>query len=288
MEQFKNKVAVITGSASGVGRAMAFAFAEEGMKIVLADISDEALKDTKEALENNGHQNVLAVKTDVTNFDSVAALAQKSFEAFGNVHVLCNNAGVGLGEAKTPIWDLAVKDWEWGYAVNTMGVVYGVKAFLPQMIVNGEEGFILNTSSNNGGITSLATTPIYASSKAAVTSFTEVLHYQLLKAGSKIKAGLLFPGPHLVNTNILNSARSRPNRFGASADQKATYVSMEALAKNAGVEFKLTEPEEVASYAVKGIRQGLFWQLPDNPKQDRKLKARTESILNRENPTLPE
>ncbi|MBQ49550.1 MAG: SDR family oxidoreductase [Zetaproteobacteria bacterium] len=287
MLEFKDKTAVVTGAAHGVGRALVFAFAKEGMNVVLADINQDSLNNTLTELQREGYNNCLAVKTDVTDLESVVNLAKESFNAFGKVHILCNNAGVGLAESKRKIWTLPNKDWDWGFAVNTMGAVNGIQAFVPKMLEMDEECHLINTSSSNGGLTSLATTPIYAASKAAVTSLTEVLHYQLLEEKSKLKASVMFPGPHLVNTNILNSNISRPERFSAENGKKpGAYVDMKELAKSAGIAFKLTEPEEVATYTLEGIRQDQFWILPPSEKQDKKLQDRTNSILQRKNPQL--
>jgi NAD(P)-dependent dehydrogenase (short-subunit alcohol dehydrogenase family) len=152
------------------------------------------------------------------------------------------------------------------------------------MLERGEEGHVINTSSGNGGIASLPTTPVYASSKAAVTSLTEVLHFQFLMDDAKLQAHVLFPGPHLVNTNILNSDRVRPDAFRIEGQGPSTYVDMKALAESAGVEFKLTEPEEVAEMAIEGVRDGRFWILSKLGKSDERLRTRTQNILERENP----
>lgn len=288
MQDLKGKTAVVTGAASGVGKALAFAFAREGMKVVLADIGEEPLAAAVAELQQAGFSDVLGVRADVTSESSMEELADASYRQFGNVHILCNNAGIGLSEAKRRTWELPAKDWDWGFAVNTMGAVNGIRAFVPRMLEMGEEGYVVNTSSGNGGLTSLPTTPIYASSKAALTSLTEVLHYQFLQENCRLKAAVMFPGPHLVNTNILNSAPSRPERFTSDdSGQPAPYVDMKALAQSAGVDFKLTEPEDVAAYTLEGIKQDQFWILPASDKQDQKIRDRTESILSRTNPTLP-
>lgn len=289
MQEFNNRVAVITGGASGVGKAMVELFLRQGMQVIASDISQQALDRCVAEWRQQGYERVQGVQTDVTRADSVAALADHCFEQFGNVHLLCNNAGVGLGEASRKLWTLPERDWDWGFAVHVKGVVNGIRAFVPRMLANDEEGHVVNTSSGNGGITSLMTTPIYSSSKAAVTSLTEVLYYQLLKEQSKIRVHCLFPGPHLVNTNILNSAGSRPSQFAAEEDNRPqAYVSMEELAKNAGVDFKLTEPEEVAGYVLEGIRNNTFWILPPSETQDQRIRLRAESMLQRANPALPD
>jgi NAD(P)-dependent dehydrogenase (short-subunit alcohol dehydrogenase family) len=283
MRDFSGKVAVVTGGASGVGRCIAQNLAREGAKVVIADVDAEAIDRTRADLEDQGLA-IDAMLVDVTRAESVDALAERVFSKYGNVHLLFNNAGVGIKEAKRRIWTIPAKDWQWTYAVNVLGVTHGIRAFVPTMLAQGEEGHVINTSSGNGGIASLPTTPVYASSKAAVTSLTEVLHYQFLLDGAKLRAHLLFPGPHLVNTNILSSDRVRPAEFKIEGQAPATYVDMKALAESAGVELKLTEPEEVADMAIEGVREGRFWILSTEGKSDERLRARTASILARENP----
>jgi len=283
MRDFSGKVAVITGGASGVGRAIAAKLAGEGSQVVIADVDAESIAKTREELAGRGLV-VDGMEVDVTRAESVDALAERVFDTYGNVHLLFNNAGVGIKEANRRIWTLPEKDWQWTYAVNVIGVTNGIRAFVPTMLEAGEEGHVINTSSGNGGIASLPTTPVYASSKAAVTSLTEVLRFQFLMDDAKLQAHVLFPGPNLVNTNILNSDRVRPDVFRIEGQAPATYVNMKALAESAGVEFKLTEPEEVADMAIEGIRDGRFWILSKVGKSDERLRRRTQSILERENP----
>jgi len=284
MRDFAGKVAVVTGGASGVGRALVTKLAREGARVVMADIDDDSLGRVRAELAETS-LDVDAMRVDVTHAESVDALAERVFATYGNVHLLFNNAGVGVKEASRRIWTLPEKDWSWAYAVNVMGVVHGIRAFVPTMLAKGEEGHVINTSSGNGGITPLATTPIYASSKAAVTSLTEVLSLQFQTDGAKLRAHLLFPGPHLVNTNILNSDRVRTAEFAVEGQSPAAYVDMQALAAAAGVDFKLTEPDEVADMAIEGIRDDRFWILSKLGTSDEKLKLRTASILERKNPT---
>ena len=287
MRDFSGRVAVVTGGASGVGRAIAAKLASEGSRVVIADIDVDSIDNTRSALAERGIE-VDGMEVDVTRAESVNTLAERVFAAYGNVHLLFNNAGVGIKEAKRRIWTLPDKDWQWAFAVNVMGVTNGIRAFVPTMLERGEEGHVINTSSGNGGISSLPTTPVYASSKAAVTSLTEVLHYQFLIDGTKLQAHVLFPGPHLVNTNILNSDRNRPDVFRIEGQAQVAYVDMKALAESSGVEFELTEPEEVADMAIEGIREGRFWILSKLGKNDERLRTRTRSILERENPEPPQ
>ena len=285
-ESFQGKTAVITGGASGVGYCLCELFARQGMNVVLADIEAPALEKSSAALQAQG-LNVIGVQADVTSPDSKAALEAASREAFGNVHILCNNAGVGIKEAQRRIWTLTPNDWQWGFSVNVMGVANGIRAFVPNMLAHGEAGHVVNTSSGNGGLNSMPSTPIYASTKAAVTSMTEVLHYQFLMDDAALQAHVLFPGPHVVNTNILSSMRTRPRELRDN-DEPVAYTSMADLLKSAGLgDMPLTEPEEVAETCLAGIESGQFWILPPSEANDEKFRARTEAILARANPTLP-
>lgn len=289
MGDLSGRTAVVTGGASGIGLCLAEVFLRRGMKVVVADIEQAALDRALESLQSmaSSPEAVMAVVTDVTSAESVNHLADQAFDRYGAVHILCNNAGVGIKEAQRRLWTLTEHDWRWGFDVNVMGVVNGIRAFVPRMLGSGEAGHVVNTSSGNGGLTSLPTTPIYASSKAAVTSLTEVLHAQLLMDGARLRAHLLFPGPHLVNTNILASERNRPEAL-RDGTPETTYASMEELARNAGVHFKLTEPMEVAEACLAGIENDQFWILPASEAQDERVRTRTASILARSNPVLPE
>lgn len=287
MNNFKGKTAVVTGGASGVGRCLCDVFVREGMNVVVADIEEGPLDAAVEELIAAG-ANAIGVRTDVTESQSVLALADTAFDTYGNVHVLCNNAGVGIKEAARRIWTLTANDWKWGYGVNVMGVANGISAFVPRMLEHGEEGHVVNTTSGNGGCYPFPTTPIYASSKAAVTSLTEVLHSQFLMDGVAIQAHLLYPGPYLVNTQILASQRNRQEAY-RDEEEVGDYLSMEDLKKateGQNAEFKLTEPSEVAETCLKGIRNGQFWIRPFTEEHQEKIKRRCESLLGNTNPVL--
>lgn len=281
MRDLKDRVAVVTGGASGVGRAIGARLVAEGARVVLADINQERLDETASELGGG----TIGIKVDVTKEASVEALAAEVFERLGAVHLLFNNAGVGLGEATRPIWTLPLNDWNWGIDVNILGVVHGIKAFVPRMLASGEEGVVINTSSSNGGLRSLPNTPIYAATKAAVTSISEVLYQQLLREGAKVRAAVLFPGPHTVNTLIMASRRVRPHEYASvTPEAPVAYETMQDLMKTTGLKMKLTEPEEVADFAVDGVREGRFWLLPASEDSDNMVRARIEGLLARANP----
>ena len=287
MREFRGKVAVVTGGASGIGRALGQHFAREGMTVVLADVEKSALDSTVAELASSGAE-VAGILTDVSDYASVEALAHQVFDLNPTVHVLCNNAGVGTDETKTRIWELPANDWSWTFGVNVWGVIHGIKAFVPTMIERGEEGHVVNTSSGNGGLYSLPMTPIYSSTKAAVTTISEVLHYQLQMVGSKIKASVLFPGPHIVNTNIFSAARNRPADLPLEHDPgpPPTLEDIRKMAKHAGIELDVTQPEEVAEYTLEALRNDRFWILPPSEHTDTAVRDRLESILERRDPRV--
>jgi NAD(P)-dependent dehydrogenase (short-subunit alcohol dehydrogenase family) len=287
MQEFSGKVAVVTGGASGIGRALVERFAREGMKVVVADVEKTAL-DTAVAEIREGGAEAIGVQTDVRSLESVQALAGETIDAYGAVHVVFNNAGVGTNEMADTIWTSPDSDWRWCFQVNVWGVLNGIKAFVPLMIERGEDGHVINTSSGNGGLYPLPTTPIYSTTKAAVTTISEVLNYQLQMQGAKIKAGVLFPGPHIVNTGIFNAARNRPEDTPYDKDPvpPPSLDDMEEMYTAAGMEWAVTQPAEVAEYTLEAIKNDQFWILPESPNTDTAVKARLEGIISRTNPSL--
>jgi NAD(P)-dependent dehydrogenase (short-subunit alcohol dehydrogenase family) len=291
MHDVKGKTAVVTGAASGIGFALCQVFGREGMNVVMADIEKDALNEALEQIKSTG-TNAIAVVTDVIDPDSVQALADKSFDTFGNVHILCNNAGVGIKEAARPIWTLTANDWNWGYGVNVMGPVNGIRAFVNRMIENDEEGHVINTVSSNGTYVSLPTTPIYASTKAALTSLTEVMYQQFAKNKTKLKASVMLPGPHWINdSKILISQRNRQQEFQDEAiveDYGSIEDIREAALGKVEEDFPTTDPIEIAEYTFKGICAGDFWIRPELFKEELKdrLRERSESVFNATNPEI--
>lgn len=289
MQDLEGRVAVITGGAGGVGRALGERFAAEGMKVVLADVGVEPLEQTVADLRNAGH-NVTGFVTDVTDYASVEHLRDEVYALHGGVHLLCNNAGVGAG-AEGRIWDHTLNDWGWGLAVNLWGIIHGIKAFVPPMLEAGDEGHIMNTSSGNGGVAPLTSTAIYATTKSAVTTVTEVLHGQLRAVGSRIGVSVLYPGPKVLRTGLLESSSKRPERWANEVPRTTPYTtieSFEARLRAAGVEPTYTPVEAVAEEALAGIREGRFWILPASERTDRTIQARAKSMLDRSAPTYLE
>jgi len=285
MDTFDDRVAVITGGASGVGRCLAVQLAKQNAHVVVVDIDPARIEATRSAIDGLGSGRVLGMACDVTREADVRRLADQVFAEFGVVNLLFNNAGVGLGEAAKKMWDIPLSDWRWGIDVNVLGVVHGIAAFVPRMLASGADGVVVNTSSTNGGLRSLPNTPIYAATKAAVTSISEVLHQQLLREGGNVRAAILFPGPHTVNTGILASGEVRPAKYVEHEDQrKVAYRTMDDLLRTTGLQMKLTEPEEVAEFALAGVRSGRFWLIPASDDNDRLIAARTDHIIARQDP----
>ncbi|MFE9538865.1 SDR family NAD(P)-dependent oxidoreductase [Streptomyces sp. NPDC006691] len=289
MELGQGQVAVVTGAASGIGLAMARRFAAEGLKVVLADVEEGALEKAAGQLREDGAE-VLARTVDVSERDSVLALADAAYERFGAVHVLCNNAGVGSG-AEGRMWEHEVNDWKWAFAVNVWGVFHGIQAFVPRMIAGGEPGRIVNTSSGDGGIAPLPTASVYAVTKSAVVTMTESLYAHLKAEGAPIGASVLFPGPHMLRTGLWESHRNRPERFAKERPRKTPYRSLdqwESAMKAAGHEIEFTPVEAVAAEVVDGIRADRFWMLPASEHSDRQIRARSQAMLDRANPAYLE
>jgi NAD(P)-dependent dehydrogenase (short-subunit alcohol dehydrogenase family) len=287
LTDFRGKVAVVTGGASGVGRALAARFAREGMVVILADVEKAALDAAVAGLRGLGGD-VSGFATDVSKPESVEALARHCFATHPTVHLLCNNAGIGTDETRTMLWESSDNDWKWAFAVNVWGVLNGIRAFVPEMLKRGEPGRIVNTSSGNGGLVLIPTTPIYATTKSAVSTISEALHLQLQMKRSKLAASVLYPGPHVVATNIFSAARNRPADLPSEnpGGPPPTLEDLRKWSEQAGREFKVTTPEEVAEYAFDGISKGRFYLLPESAEIAARIRARVEGVLARRDPTL--
>jgi NAD(P)-dependent dehydrogenase (short-subunit alcohol dehydrogenase family) len=284
VKDLDGRVAVVTGGASGIGRAMGERFAAEGMRVVLADVEEPALAATVAELCDQG-LDVNGVPTDVADWASVERLRDTVLDRHDAVHVLCNNAGVGAG-ADGALWEHELNDWRWALGVNVWGVVHGIKAFVPTMIEGGNEGHVVNTSSGNGGVSPLASTPIYALTKSAVVTLSECLFAQLKSAcGERVGASVLFPGPHMLRTGLFSSWRNRPVELASATARRGNIEAFEKRMADAGVQLTYTPAEEVADRVVEAIRSQTFWILPPSERSDQQIEARATSMLARSNPT---
>ena len=281
MQELQGKVAVVTGGASGIGRALVDRFAAAGMRVVLADVEEEALAKAEAEVQSTGAE-TLAVVTDVSRRESVDALAAAVDERFGATHVLCNNAGVSGGMGA--LWETTDKDWAWVLGVNLMGVVHGIQAFLPGMVARGEPGHVVNTASVLGLATGGGS--IYGVSKHAVTRLTEGLWYDLQAAGAPIGVSVLCPG--MIATNIIGSHRNRPAELqndaaaaaGPEAEQRMKFV--QDLFANEGM-----PPAEVAEIVHEAILADRFYVLTHPEAEKETVRARLEAILGEQSPPPP-
>lgn len=286
IEDLSDGVAVITGGAGGIGRALGERFAREGMKVVLADVEPDALSASVKALRADGLE-VTGVACDVADYGSVEHLRDETLERYGAVHLLCNNAGIGAG-AEGALWQHELNDWRWAFDVNVYGIIHGINAFVPVMHASGTAGHVVNTSSGNGGVSPLRGTPQYAVTKAAVVTLTECLYAQLQDAGSAIGASVLFPGPNMLRTGIFSSWRVRPAALAKERPRESPYPTIEDIEAQmtaAGIEVNYTEPAEVADQVVRAVRAGDFWIMAPSDSIDGQIRARAASMLDRTNPT---
>jgi NAD(P)-dependent dehydrogenase (short-subunit alcohol dehydrogenase family) len=277
----EGKVAVVTGGANGIGLAMGRHFAEHGMKVMLADIQPGPLDEAVAGLRRDG-LDVAGCVTDVTKLASVEHLAAETVAVFDGVHVLCNNAGIGPG-GQTMLWESEENDWRWCLDVNVCGVAWGIKAFLPRMIAGGDEGHIVNTSSGNGGIAPMGDAAIYATSKAAVTTLTELLYYQLRTKDTRLSCSVLYPGPNWLRTRLWEAWRTRPEEYAKTAVRTAypSFEEFEQQMEAAGTPLPVTPLEEVAGRVLDAVLADRFWI---NPGNDDPLDARYASMKARRNP----
>jgi NAD(P)-dependent dehydrogenase (short-subunit alcohol dehydrogenase family) len=199
------------------------------------------------------------------------------------VHVLCNNAGIGSG-GQTTLWEYEPNDWRWCLDVNVLGIAWGIRAFVPRMLAQGTEGHIVNTSSGNGGIAPMGDAAIYAMSKSAVTTLTELLYYQLRTQDTPLSCSVLFPGPNWLRTHLWDAWKTRPPEYAKTVARTTAYPSFEdfeAQMEAAGAPLQITPLEEVAARVLEAIREDRFWI---NPGDDAPMDARYAAMKARRNP----
>jgi len=251
MELAAGKVAVVTGAASGIGRALAERFAAAGLHVVLADVDDAGLAEVAASVRVHG-VDASTVRTDVSDVDSVEALAAAAYERFGRADVVCNNAGVA---SSADAWFGPLSTWEWVLGVNLWGVVHGVRAFLPRMIAQGG-GHIVNTASIAGLYPGFG--PSYDASKHAVVALTEDLYVSMTTAGLPVGVSVLCPG--WVRTKIMDADRNWPSELGERpADAFGTEVVRKHVVR--AIDEGIT-PAAVADLVAEAVGQNRFWVFP--------------------------
>ncbi len=282
MKEFRGKVAVITGAASGFGREFALLGAKLGMKLVLADVQKEALDATAAELASGGAE-VLAQTCDVRKGEQVEALAQAAMQRFGAIHLVFNNAGVGAGGL---VWESTQADWEWVLGVNLWGVIHGVRVFTPLMLACAKadpeyEGHIVNTASM-AGMLAPPTMGVYNVSKHAVVALSEPLYHDLMLVEAPIGASVLCP--YFVPTGISQSERVRPGDVQGAAPTRSQQVSQATLEK--AVSSGKVTAAEVAERTFDAIRAGQFY-IYSHPQALGNVQRRMEDIVSGRNPSDP-
>jgi len=271
MDELGGRVAVITGAGSGMGKAFAARFAAEGMKIVAADIQQDALDATVAELTAAGHE-VAGIRTDVADPDSVRQLADAAYARFGAVHLLCNNAGVE-GYLDGPIWAATDKDWEWTVSVNFWSVVHGIRAFVPRMLAGGEPGHIVNTCSMTAVV---GARNMYAITKHAVLALSEVLAADLQARDAPIGVTALCPG--MIATNLFRGSRNRPARLRNETEPDGSPDGRQIRDRLHAMLAAGMPPAEVADLLADAVRRGASYLLTDHAWDDR-IEQRHQSIL---------
>jgi NAD(P)-dependent dehydrogenase (short-subunit alcohol dehydrogenase family) len=268
MRDFAGRAAFVTGGASGIGLALGRALAQAGVKVMLADIEADALGQAVEGLRGVGAE-VRGIRCDVADANSVERAAQAAFDAFGKVHIVCNNAGVAGGGGGDAI---ALDTWRWVLDVNLLGVLYGIRSFLPHLRAHGEGGHIVNTASMAGLQSGLGFSP-YATSKYAVVAMSEGLALELKPHG--IGVSVLCPG--FVNTRIWESGRNRPERYGPARTPAPGSAGAKLLANLAERGRAGLDPADVAAQTLAAIRTDELYVFT-HPEMRAEVEARFAAI----------
>jgi NAD(P)-dependent dehydrogenase (short-subunit alcohol dehydrogenase family) len=282
MKDFKGKVVVVTGGASGIGWGIAERCAAEGMKVVIADIEEAALKRAARTLKDGGAE-VLTVRTDVSKIGDVEELAQNTVGKFGGVNLLFNNAGVNTDiSLRKPVWENTIADWEWMLGVNLWGVIHGVKVFLPIMMRQNTECHIVNTASM-AGLIAEPQLVIYAVTKQGIIALSEGLYIQLKERNSSVGVSVLCPA--FVSSRIFEAERNRPAGLKNPDEPAKPRQTAQLVSQFNKVSPTLT-PEQNADIVFKAIREGTFYIFTD-PLVQELFRQRAENILKGRNPERP-
>ncbi|MBC8364195.1 MAG: SDR family NAD(P)-dependent oxidoreductase [Actinobacteria bacterium] len=257
--EVEGAIAVVTGGANGIGRGIVRALLERGATVVIADIEQPVLDATVGELgaEFTGSA-VSGVRTDVSDEASVEALADHVFATFGRCNLLFNNAGVGSGGGGKA-WTNEPNDWRWCFGVNVFGTAHGVISFVPRMIESGHPGHVVNTSSGDGGFAPVPMASVYASSKAAVSCFTEALQHQLIAEADGMGASVFYPSGGLMDTGLFTAQRNRPEHLqrvrGGTGRASMTFDELKALLEKAGRDVRVADLDELGRFVVDCVAQ---------------------------------
>ncbi len=279
MDDLSGRVAVVTGGAAGIGRGIVGALLDEGARVVIADIEAPVLDKTVDEMTGRGE--VRGVVTDVSDPVSVEALADTVFDEFGVCHLLWNNAGVTSGGGGNP-WEQEPNDWRWCFGVNVFGTANGVLAFVPRMVASGEPGVVVTTSSGDGGIAPVPYASVYASSKAAISCFTEALAHQFLAQGTNLRAAVFYPSGGLLETGLWEAQRNRPAELARERPRPpapgTTFAEFKAALAAAGRPTETVDLDELGRFAVRGVLEGRFVIGHDLERAGALLHARADAI----------
>ena len=278
MQDFTGKTAVITGAASGIGLAMAEAFAAQGMHTVMADIDAAALAQAVAKVQAQGGT-ALGVPVDVAKAEDVQRLANTALVKFKEVHIVCNNAGVWVGGQ---LWEGSLADYRWLSDVNIWGVIHGIRTFVPIMMSQDNECHMVNTSSM-AGFTAMPFSGIYHMTKHAVVGLSESLYKEMNAVAPKIKVSLLCP--ELVDTGIFHSDRNRPAQHSGSGDLTATETTEALRASTVDAADKGCAPAVIAERTLQAIRKEQFYIFPEGEWR-RIANLRLDEIREGRNPVL--
>ncbi len=274
MNELTGKVAVITGAGSGLGRELSLLCAQAGMRLALADVDAQGLAETVALLPDGTEQ--FTRQVDVSKAEAVQALCDATYDNYGAAHLVFNNAGVAVSG---PTWTSTLDDWNWVLGVNLMGVVHGVKSFVPRMLESGEPGHIVNTASL-AGLSSVPGSSVYCVSKHGVVTLSECLHHELQAAGGAIGVSVLCPA--FFKTGIADSERNRPAEYADANPQGEEYAKFVKAAIEAG----RLSAADIAQVTMEAVRDGRFYILPHGGAV-RQVETRMQDILEQRAPSNP-
>ena len=279
MQEFEGKVAVISGGGGVLGLALGRRFANAGMKIVLADLDTDSLAESEATLRDAG-ATVLGVQTDVSQSASVQQLADRAVEAFGGVHVLCNNVGINTRDES--LWTATEADWQWALGANLWGTIHAIRIFVPIMLAQDTEGHIVNTAST-AGLAGRPGTGSYVVTKTAVIALSEVLFHELARIDAKVHASVLLPHIRGAVTKSVRPPAYRESSDPADLEREREHYEERLRVASSRVDFKT--PDEIADDVFEGIREERFYIITRPDIAGAIVTARAEAIVDGDDPT---